>query len=160
MLLTTDDKLMAIHSLFAVLHFFYFVIYYGRYSTLNQKLNGIAKMEKAGVVQQSVIDHSRLSINAKIRKWRKWSFFPIAPIAIAHLIVLIVFLNDRYTSNYYFDGHLVSAEVDVSYSIEYWKILFVAIGSAVMIAMGNFAKGAQIFDPNKQFRGNTGRRWW
>ena len=133
------DTLISVHLISAGIYILYFAIYYGRYSRLNQKLNGILKIEKAGVANPEIVEQSKLNTNRKIRKWRRRCYLPIPFIGILHFIALY--------------------QVYPVYQLsEYLIILYVAIGGSLLIAMGNFTKGAQIFDPNRKFT-NTGNRW-
>lgn len=139
--MTTElkDAVTSVHLISAGIYVLYFAIYYGRYSTLNQKLNGILKIEKTGLTDPAIVEVSKLNTNRKIRNWRKRCYLPIPFIAIAHFIGLY--------------------QVYPVYQLsEYFIILYVAIGGSILIAMGNFTKGAQIFDPNRKFT-NTGQPW-
>ncbi len=107
-------------------------------------------MEKAEIVEQEVIDASRVSINSKIRKLRKWSYYPIPAIALIHFVVLYSLVPTK--------DYLI--EIDpYFYADYYFHFGYITIGSFLMILVGNFVKGAQIFDPNKRFWGGMGRRW-
>lgn len=145
------DAIYVTQFVFAGIHLLYFMIYYGRYSTLNQKLTGISKLEKAAIIEQAVIDASRVSIHAKIAKWRKWSYLPIPIIAVVHFFVLRAMIPVK--------QYLLELGIE-SYPNEehYFNFAYISIGSLALIAAGNYVKGAQIFDPNKRFRG-MGRPW-
>jgi len=144
------DNIYITQFAFAALHLLYFIIYYSRYSTLNQKLTGIAKMEKAAVIEQEVIDASRVSINTKIKKLRRWSYYPIPILALIHFFVLQAMIP---TNDYLI-------EIDpYFYGDYYFHFGYITIGSLLLILAGNYVKGAQIFDPNKRFWGGFGRRW-
>jgi len=145
------DEIFILQTIFGAVHLIYFIIYYGRYSTLNQKLNGIEKMEKAAVVDQSVIDASRLSINGKITQIRKWSYLPIIPIAVIHVLWLLSSLPENPTTYNFQNGLFIPEEVPLDFTTEYLTFGFITLGSFLLIMAGNFVKGAQIFDPNKRF---------
>lgn len=151
------DEIFILHTIFGTIHLIYFIIYYGRYSSLNQKLTGIAKMERAGVVDQAVLDASRASIRNKIVRISKWCYLPILPIGITHLIWLINSLPENPAVYSLKNGVLTMREMEpgVDRTGEYMIVAFITIGSVLLIAAGNFVKGAMIFDPNKRFR-NTG----
>ena len=152
------DEIFILQTIFGAIHLIYFIIYYGKYSSLNQRLTGIEKMEKAGVIDQATIDASRLSINNKIAQIGKWSYLPIIPIAVIHFIWLLYSLPDNPTTYYLQNGIFVPKEIQLDFTTEYLTCGCITLGSFLLITAGNFVKGAQVFDPNKEFT-RTGRYW-
>ena|SRR6218665_3951875 len=152
------DNVFILNTIFGVIHFIYFMIYYGRCSTLNQKLNGIAKMEKAGVIEQSVLTASRESITNKIAKLKKIAFYPTIGVAVAHLTGLILQFNQTETVQLLVDGQLIQEHVSAIGTFPYVSYALITLGGFAFILAGNYVKGAQIFDPNKEFT-RTGRYW-
>lgn len=134
--MTEELTTVGVHLISAGIYVMYFLIYYGRYSTLNQKLNGILKIEKAGIVDQSIIDTSKANTNRKISAWRKRCYLPLPFIALAHFIELYSVFPHCFLS-------------------EYLVIIYVGLGGAGLIWIGNYTKGAQIFDPDKRFWGGS-----
>lgn len=139
MTIESQDTIMSVHLISAGIYVLYFAIYYGRYSTLNQKLNGIQKIEKAAVADPSVVERSKINTERKIMNWKKRCYLPIPFIAVAHIIGLYNILHSFHLS-------------------VYLVVVYVAIGGFLLIRIGNYTKGAQIFDPNRKFT-NTGRPW-
>lgn len=156
-----DSELIA-HYLFGGIHFLYFVIYYSRYSNLNHRLAGIAKMEKAGIVEQNVIDTSRTSINKKIQKMRRWSYYPVIPIAIIHVVSLIQLAPKSIQHQLLIRNELVERGLkgfETSTVSPYWPFAFITLGSCAFILASNYIKGAQIIDPNKRYGRYSPWRW-
>lgn len=152
------EELFQLHLIFGIIHLIYFLIYYGRYSTLNQKLNHVLKIEKAGAADQMIIETSKASISGRINKWRKWSYIPVPLIASIHLVFLVKTLPENPQAAYLLHNKIFFREIFIDHSLQYWIVGFILLGSTGLIAMGNYTKGAQIFDPNKSYRG-TGRPW-
>lgn len=118
---------------FAFLHLLYFAIYYGRYSTLNQKLAKIARLEKAGLVDQSSIDLTRNNTHYRIQRMRRICYLPNAIILLVHWTCAI----------FYFGKQL-----EITHFLE---PVYIALAGTALILLGNFTKGAQIIDPNRRF---------
>ena len=70
------DIFFLILFVIAVLHLIYFLIYYGRYSRLNQKLAKMDRLEKSGLIDQMRIDLTRTNANYRIQKMRKICYLP------------------------------------------------------------------------------------
>jgi hypothetical protein len=153
------DNIFITQTIFGIIHVIYFLIYYGRYSTLNQKLNGIEKMEKAGVVEQSVINTSKTTVSKRIAGLRKWCYLPVTIISIIHFFWMHLSLPEDKTVYILRSDELITEELPHDFTMVYLNVIFISIGGALLIAAGNFVKGAHIIDPNKRFRGTTGRRW-
>lgn len=153
------DTIFITQTIFGIVHVIYFLVYYGRYSTLNQKLNGIEKMEKAGVVEQSTINASKTSISKRIAGLRKWSYLPVTIISIIHFFWMYLSLPEDKTVYILRSDELITEELPQDFTMVYLNVILISIGGALLIAAGNFVKGAQIIDSNKRFRGTTGRRW-
>lgn len=153
-----NDELIT-QYLFGGIHFLYFVIYYSRYSTLNQRLSGIDKMEKAGVVDQHVIDTSRTSINKKIKKMRSWSYYPVIPIAIIHFVSLMILVPKITKGQMLINNEIVEYDVEIATLSPYWPFAFITLGSFAFIIASNYIKGAQIIDPNRRYGRFSPWRW-
>lgn len=123
---------------FGCVHLLYFSIYYGRYSSLNQKLAKLVRMEKARVVAQASIDLTRNNTYYKIGRMRKWCYLPNAMILAVHWIFNMIYFGKQ---------------VDFSH---FFRSTCVALCGSLLVLMGNYTKGAQIFDPNRRFF-NRGR---
>lgn len=122
----------------AFLHIIYFSIYYGRYSKLNQKLAKLVRMEKAKLFPQSSIDLTRTNTNYLIAKMRKRCYLPNGIILMIHWI---------------FNGIYFGKSFEI---IHFLEPVYIALGGAILILLGNITKGAQVFDPNRRFF-NRGR---
>jgi|GEM_PF-6247763 len=136
--LDPNDIPFLILLIFAFLHVLYFLIYYGRYSRLNQKLTKMDRLEKSGVIAQSSIDLTRMNTNLRIQKIKKLCYLPNVIILIIHCI---------------FNGYYYGKSVDTSNFLE---PVYIGLAGAFLILLGNITKGAQIFDPNRRFF-NRGR---
>ena len=152
------DTIFNIQIIFGIIHVVYFLIYYGRYSTLNQKLNGIEKMEKAGVVDQAAINTSKTSITKRIAWLRRWSYLPAMVISVIHFFWIVLSVPQNNTAYILRNNELITEELSQDFTMVYLNVIFISIGGGLLIALGNFVKGAQIVDSNKRFRG-TGRPW-
>lgn len=80
-----EEETLGFHSLWVVIHFTYFSIYYSRYSTCFHKLKSVDQLEKAKLYDQELIDVTRVNTWTKIKKLRRISFFPSVGIFILHL---------------------------------------------------------------------------
>lgn len=136
--LNPEDIPFLILLVFVALHVIYFMIYYGRYSRLNQKLAKVDRLEKSGLIDQKVIDFTRTNTNLRIRRMKRLCYLPNAIILLVHWI---------------FNGYHFGKLFDISNFLE---PLYIGLAGALLILLGNFTKGAQIFDPNKRFF-KTGR---
>ena len=132
------DIFFLILFVFAVLHLIYFLIYYGRYSRLNQKLAKMDRLEKSGLIDQMRIDLTRTNANYRIQKLRKICYLPNGIILLIH-----------WSFNLYYFGK--SFEIN-----NFLEPVYIALAGSFLILLGNFTKGAQIFDPNRRFF-NRGR---
>ncbi len=132
------DIFFLILFVFAVLHLIYFLIYYGRYSRLNQKLAKMDRLEKSGLIDQMRIDLTRTNANYRIQKMRKICYLPNGIILLIH-----------WSFNLYYFGK--SFEIN-----NFLEPVYIALAGSFLILLGNFTKGAQIFDPNRRFF-NRGR---
>ncbi len=153
------DNIFITQTIFGIIHVIYFLVYYGRYSTLNQKLSRIEKMEKAGVVEQPVSTASKNTISKRIAVLRKWCYLPVTLISIIHFFWMYFSLPENKTAYILRNNELITEELAQDFTMVYLNVIFISIGGGLLIAAGNFVKGAQIIDPNKRFRGTTGRRW-
>lgn len=131
-----NDQLFFIHFCAAIAHFFYFVIYYSRYSSIHQRLTGLEKMERAGVIAPEVIEASRRKYLGIVSKWKRITFYPNLAIGVLHVVFRFVASNSSLDTN------------------DYVCFFFVTLGGVGLILLANFTKGAQVFDPYKRFRGN------
>lgn len=136
--LDPNDIPFLILLIFAFLHVLYFLIYYGRYSRLNQKLTKMDRLEKSGVIAQSSIDLTRMNTNLRIQKIKKLCYLPNVIILVIHWI---------------FNGFYFGKLVDTSNFLE---PVYIGLAGTLLILLGNITKGAQIFDPNRRFF-NRGR---
>lgn len=152
------DTIFIIQIIFGIIHVVYFLIYYGRYSTLNQKLNGIEKMEKAGVVEQAASNTSKSSIHKRVIWLRRWSYLPAMVITVIHFFWIFLSVPQNKTAYILRNNNLITEELPQDFTMVYLNVIFISIGGALLIAIGNYVKGAQIVDSNKRFRG-TGRPW-
>ncbi len=124
--------------IFSILQVIYFMIYYGRYSRLNQKLAKMDRLEKSGLVAQTSIDLTRTNTHYRIWKIRRICYLPNGILLVIHWVF-----------NGFFFGK--SFEID-----NFLEPIYIALSGAVLILLGNITKGAQIFDPNRRFF-NRGR---
>jgi hypothetical protein len=136
--LDPSDIPFLILLVFAFLHVLYFMIYYGRYSRLNQKLAKVDRMEKSGLIAQSSIDLTRINTNLHIQKIKKFCYLPNTIILLAQWI---------------FNGVYFGKSFGISNFLE---PIYIGLAGAFLILLGNITKGAQIFDPNRMFF-NRGR---
>lgn len=123
---------------FAFLHLLYFLIYYGRYSTLNQKLAKVDRLEKSGIVAQQSIDLTRKNTIHRIQRIKHLCYLPNAVILVVHWIF----------NGYYFGEFFKTSN--------FLEPIYIGLAGAILILLGNITKGAQIFDPNRMFF-NRGR---
>jgi hypothetical protein len=123
---------------FACMYMLYFLVYYGRYSALNQKLVKVARMEKAGVVAQSTIDLTRKNTLYRIRRIKRICYVPNGIVLLIH---------------WAFNGYYFGKSFELANFLE---PVYLALAGAGLILLGNITKGAQIFDPNRRFF-NRGR---
>lgn len=123
---------------FAVLHLIYFLVYYGRYSRLNQKLAKMDRLENSGLIDQKRIDLTRTNTNYRIQKIRRICYMPNGIILLMH-----------WSFNLYYFGK----SFDITNLLE---PVYIALAGSILILLGNYTKGAQIFDPNRRFF-NRGR---
>lgn len=128
-----QDIPFSILFVFAVLHLLYFMVYYGRYSRLNQKLVKLVRMEKVKVVPQASIDLTRNNTNYRIWRIRRICYLPNGIILLLHWI---------------FNGVYFGKQLELGHFLE---SLGVALAGMLLILMGNYTKGAQIIDPKRQF---------
>lgn len=136
--LDPNDIPFLVLLIFAFLHVLYFLIYYGRYSRLNQKLSKVDRLEKSGIIVQSSIDLTRTNTNLRIQKIKRLCYLPNTIILVIHWI---------------FNGFYFGKSVDISNFLE---PVYIGAAGALLILLGNITKGAQIFDPNRRFF-NRGR---
>lgn len=122
----------AILYVFAFLHLLYFMIYYGRYSSLNQKLAKLDRMDRAGLIAKASIELTRNNTRYRISRMRRICYLPNGIILVIHLVFNL----------FYFEFFEI---------IHLLEPLYIGLAGAVLILLGNFTKGAQIFDPNRRF---------
>lgn len=133
-----EDFPFLILFVFAVLHLIYFLVYYGRYSRLNQKLAKMDRLEKSGLIDQKRIDLTRTNTHNLIKKMRRICYMPSGIILVIH-----------WSFNLYYFGK--SFEI-----IHLLEPIYIALAGSILILIGNYTRGAQIFDPNRKFF-NRGR---
>jgi len=145
------DSVFILHTVFIVVHLVYFIIYNGRYSSLNHRLVGIEKMEQAGVADQEIIDRSKKSVQTKIKKLKKWSYFLVLCIASIHLVSFVSRNTPTRYRQFIVNNEVILQKINTFTSSSYWTLVFITIGSALLILAANYIKGAQIIDPNKRY---------
>lgn len=118
---------------FAFLHLVYFMMYYGRYSRLNQKLVKLVRMERSKVIEQSRIDLTRTNTNYRIQRMRRICYLPNGIILLVHWV---------------FNAFYFGKQLELAHFMESAGI---ALAGGLLILIGNFTKGAQIIDPKRQF---------
>lgn len=136
--LNPDDIPFLILLVFAFLQVIYFMIYYGGYSRLNQKLVKMDRLEKSGIIAQSSIDLTRTNTNLRIQRMKGVCYLPNAIILVVHWIFNGVHFGKSFETGNFLEP------------------VYIGLAGAFLILLGNITKGAQIFDPNRRFF-NRGR---